>query len=395
MTLAALCLAGAACSTPAPSAPTAPTAAAGGTPYNVALLSELTGPASAAIGVPVASGVQAYVKEANAAGGVNGHPIKLTQYDGQSDVTAASAAVRQVIADKPDIIVGYLQSAELAAVLPQLDQAGIPTVLGNAGATSNIGPKPKPWLFETNPGPITQSPGVVAKVKQVLGDSIGRKNVTLEFVDTPSTAVLADLTTKELKAAGAGDVSSKKSAATQVDFSTDANNIVASKPDAVVAYLVGNANVQFAKALATAGYSGPIIAWVGGNAPSVISGIASPNYFGMSIAPQSAGDVITASANKYGATPPSAGQDFSLGWASGAALAAGLKGCKSSGCVNTDIQQALESSSIAAPGVLYGPIQFSPSDHEGKRTFGYVTFDKATQKVVDTNDKFVVDPDYT
>src|SRR6202034_1508818 len=105
---------------------------------------------------------------------------------------------------------------------------------------------------------------------------------------------------------------------------------------------------------------------------AVISSVASPNYYGARYT-QLSTPVITAAAKAAG-IKLSAGDDLTQGWVGAAVVATGLGGCKSS-CSESVIQHTLETTPVKAPGVMFGTMTFSATNHLGNEQYGYYNYD--------------------
>jgi ABC-type branched-subunit amino acid transport system substrate-binding protein len=100
--------------TPAPSEarPTTPT----GTPITIGYLADTNG-SSATIAAGMHLGTDLAVQQINAAGGINGHPLKVKYVDPQSDPsTAVQMAQTLVNQDQIDVLMGGVLSSECLAV---------------------------------------------------------------------------------------------------------------------------------------------------------------------------------------------------------------------------------------------------------------------------------------
>jgi branched-chain amino acid transport system substrate-binding protein len=92
-------------------------------------------------------GVEMAVKDINAAGGIDGKPVVLKEYDDQIDAQKTVAAARLAIADKVDAVIGMPSTIESNAATPMLQRAGI--VILNAGVSTPIASQ------EQNADPLT------------------------------------------------------------------------------------------------------------------------------------------------------------------------------------------------------------------------------------------------
>jgi branched-chain amino acid transport system substrate-binding protein len=107
----------------------------------------ITGPASF-LGDPEAKTLKLYVDKINEAGGVIGRPLEAIIYDDGADATKARTNVKRLIEeDNVDIILGLSTTGTTMAVVPIVEQAGVPTI-SLAGAVVIIEPVKK-WVFKT------------------------------------------------------------------------------------------------------------------------------------------------------------------------------------------------------------------------------------------------------
>jgi len=107
----------------------------------------MTGPASF-LGDPEAKTLELYVAKINEAGGVLGRQLEAIVYDDAADANTARTNVKRLIEeDQVDIILGLSTTGTTMAVVPLVEQAGMPTI-SLAGAVVIIEPV-KEWVFKT------------------------------------------------------------------------------------------------------------------------------------------------------------------------------------------------------------------------------------------------------
>lgn len=112
----------------------------------------ITGPASF-LGEPEKKTLEMYVKDLNAAGGINGDKITIVIYDDGGDASKARTfATRLVEEDQVDAVLGGSATAPSLAMAPVFDEAGVPFI-ALAGASAIVVPVRK-WVFKT---PHTES----------------------------------------------------------------------------------------------------------------------------------------------------------------------------------------------------------------------------------------------
>lgn len=123
------------------------TSALAADPIKIGSFLAVTGPASF-LGDPELKTLQMYVDEINAKGGVIGRQLELVHYDSGANPQKAVGFVKRLIQrDEVDVIVGGSASGETMAVIPEVEQAGVPFI-SLAGAIAIVEPVKK-WVFKT------------------------------------------------------------------------------------------------------------------------------------------------------------------------------------------------------------------------------------------------------
>jgi branched-chain amino acid transport system substrate-binding protein len=116
-------------------------------PIRIGSFLSVTGPA-AFLGDPEQKTLELYVERLNAAGGVLGRKLQLVAYDSGGNAEKARTFVKRLIEeDRVDAIVGGSTTGETMAVIPLVEQAGVPFI-SLAGAVVIVEPVKK-WVFKT------------------------------------------------------------------------------------------------------------------------------------------------------------------------------------------------------------------------------------------------------
>jgi branched-chain amino acid transport system substrate-binding protein len=116
-------------------------------PIRIGTFLAVTGPA-AFLGDPEQKTLELYVEKLNAAGGVLGRQLQLVAYDSAGDAEKARTFAKRLIEqDKVDLMVGGSTTGETMAVVPLIEQAGMPFI-SLAGAVVIVEPVKK-WVFKT------------------------------------------------------------------------------------------------------------------------------------------------------------------------------------------------------------------------------------------------------
>ena len=116
-------------------------------PIRVGAFLSVTGPA-AFLGDPELKTLELYVERLNAEGGVLGRKLQLVAYDDAGDAEKARTFAKRLPEQaKVDLIVGGSTTGTTMAVVPMVEQAGVPFI-SLAGAVVIVEPAKK-WVFKT------------------------------------------------------------------------------------------------------------------------------------------------------------------------------------------------------------------------------------------------------
>jgi len=116
-------------------------------PIRIGAFLSVTGPA-AFLGDPEQKTLEMVIERLNASGGVLGRKLELVSYDDSGDAEKARTFAKRLIEqDKVDVIVGGSTTGATMAVVPLVEQAGMPFI-SLAGAVVIIEPVKK-WVFKT------------------------------------------------------------------------------------------------------------------------------------------------------------------------------------------------------------------------------------------------------
>jgi branched-chain amino acid transport system substrate-binding protein len=227
-------------------------------PYVLGLVADLTGPVSF-IGIPQRDGIQVMVDRINAAGGINGHPLKLIIEDGGTDVAKNLAAATKLIqSDKIDVLIGPTFAAEIAAFQALAEKAGIVNVFpGPPDAT--IRELKQEWTFS-----IVQGEDPLATVEMSIAKHNGYKAIV--GIGENSTLFQKTLDVFATQAQAAGITFTRMTdtfSNIDTDFSSQAQKVKAEaekiKADAILITTDGGAAAVLIRALNKLGVNLPVI----------------------------------------------------------------------------------------------------------------------------------------
>jgi branched-chain amino acid transport system substrate-binding protein len=195
-------------STPAGTSTPAGSSAPSGTPIKIGVICSCTGP----FGVTIESAAklaQAWAKDKNASGGVEGHPVDLTVEDDASNPGTSVTKAKEMIKSKPAFI---LDLTNFDAAWSQLaDAAKIPVVAGNLNST----------LYFSNPNwyPSGQTNDVTVQAVVAMAKQAGVKKMGLLYcAEAPVCAEIVKVAKGVAEKQGIQLVYSSSVAATAPNF---------------------------------------------------------------------------------------------------------------------------------------------------------------------------------
>lgn len=197
----------------------------------VGFITTVTGK-SADEGALAIKAIQLGVDEINAKGGIGGKTkIQLFTEDSQSTDPGAVNAFRKAIdQDNVDVLIGPVKSTQVLAMIDQIQQAAIPTIVGGTNVT--LTQKGNKWLFRMRPNDGVAAP---AMVKYITEDLKLNKIAILHDSDAFGSGG-AELVTQAAKDKGATIVRNEKYTGGDKDFTAQLTNIKNANADVLIIY---------------------------------------------------------------------------------------------------------------------------------------------------------------
>ena len=183
------------------------------------------------LGPPEFAGVDAAVKDINAAGGVLGKPVKQAKADsGDGTPDIAGSSVSKLLAAKADVIIGAAASGVSLSVINQITDAGVVEFSPANTSPAFDDPKTDPHnlYFRTSPSDVLQG-AVLANT--ILGD--GHNNVAILARQDSYGELLAAQVEKGIKAGGGTVTTKVLYSADATNFTAEVNKVAATHPDAI------------------------------------------------------------------------------------------------------------------------------------------------------------------
>ncbi len=131
--------------------------------FKIGAIFASTGPASM-LGLPEKNTADMLIAEVNAAGGINGKPVKLIFYDTGGDATKTVTATKKLIElDGVDVIIGPTTSGNSMAIIDIVEKAKVPLI--SCAASVKIVVPVKPYVFKTPQTDVMAVEKIYTKLK--------------------------------------------------------------------------------------------------------------------------------------------------------------------------------------------------------------------------------------
>jgi len=196
--------------------------------YKIGGLFAITGPASP-LGTPERDTALLMEKQINAAGGINGHPVKIIIYDTKSTETDTVLAAKNLISQGVVAIVGPSQTGESLAILDTASRAGVPVVSCAAGVKI-VQPVNK-WVFKTAQSDVHAVARLVDYMKKKGINKIAVLSVSNAFGDSGKQQLKIQCSAAKIKIVAEETFGDK-----DTDMTSQITRIRGKNPQAVVCW---------------------------------------------------------------------------------------------------------------------------------------------------------------
>jgi branched-chain amino acid transport system substrate-binding protein len=217
----------------------------------IGTIQDLSGPI-VSIGKPLLNGMNMRVAQINAAGGVNGRQIKLLVEDsGYDPKRAVLAAQKLVTSDRVFAMVNVLGTAVTLATAPVIVDKGILDLFPVSAHRGNWEPFHKLKFAILTPFEVGIKAGLNEMIKRK-----GYKRVAILYQDDELGQDILKATEEVLKEHNMALVEKASFKRGATDFASQAQRLVAAKPDTIVMATATRESIGGATAARLLGYSG-------------------------------------------------------------------------------------------------------------------------------------------
>jgi branched-chain amino acid transport system substrate-binding protein len=276
----ALVVAATACGSSSTSGPSGPAATAKGSgkTFTIPLLATLTGSFAPLLN-PQKDSIRLGIRDVNAAGGVNGHPLATDQTDDGGSPQGAIQAIRKLLPGAL-FVLSATPTNSAQASFPVANQSQT-VIYGSAITTASVVTGNQPYAFTGWPD---TAKGAQALVKAFMAAHAGVKTVSM-ILDTADSAAKSQgaLVQSALQAAGATVADPIAVQTAQLDFSAAVAKARDQHPDALLIATEANSAAAILKQEKTIGWTvpnvGPRSSWNPDIVPKVAGQAALIDYW--------------------------------------------------------------------------------------------------------------------
>jgi branched-chain amino acid transport system substrate-binding protein len=241
-----------------------------------------SGPAATS-GLSLKCTVEAYLKDASKGDGVNGYKFKVISRDHQYDPSRAAAIAREFVGD--DVFLMLTDgTATMNAALPAIKPKNIPIFATADGAVFT--PPDYGSMFGINPDYGREAAGGA----RFILDELKEKDAAIAYLNSEAGEPAAKAFPAYIKANGGKVVASEAIAATNTDYTAQAQKLKQSGAPVVYSFLLDTGLAALQKASDAIGYSPTWVSWFPAYTPSYLDlagGLAEGTYISQFATPLS------------------------------------------------------------------------------------------------------------
>ena len=331
--------------------------------YVVGVTGALTGPPSSTY-APAVEAMRIYIDRVNAAGGINGHKIKLVIEDDGAQPSKAAANTKKLITqDNVILMVNASLSSTYAPVIAETKQAGVPLLFASGVCPQSVYPPAEPLQFCTT-GYASHFDSQ-ATLDFVKATAKGPIKIGFSAMAIPLSRGEMDYAMELSKKEGMTPVDEEVIPPPTADYTPFATKLKDADPNWVYSWAPWVTQVRTLEALRKLGWQDDYIAWGHLEAEAELARLKDSRFYivnsnSLFQEGQPIHREIEAAAKKAGLKYQA--QTMTEGWIGGMAIEAALKAA--GGSVDAaKLRAAMETLQIDTKGLRGGPIVWTKDNH--------------------------------
>jgi len=342
------------------------------------------------------NGLNAAFNAANAAGGVNGHQIKLVSLDNNDDPATAASQVTQLVKSNNVLAVtGLVGSPACSPAIKLSASFKVPVICGVAD-TSALKPV-HPYLYTKYGSEVTEAKAMVSVVTDTLKQP--KPKLGFVFIDFPSAREWANTVKAAATQAGIESVAFDGITASTVDLSTEAARLQSAGATVVLTQIIAPQVISLSNAFKSQGTNTPIISEATTADYPTLKSLANPNIYQLLLTPlvdpADTRPAVVAYVKALAASGISGyeginGAELVISYAQGQQLIQAMSKCGDT-CTGESLNAALEQVAVDLPGISQN-YSYSTDRHYPQTFFTVARYDTAKAAVVNSPTQYAGNP---
>lgn len=245
--------------------------------YVVGMTAGLTGPTASTF-APVAEAMRIYFDRVNAAGGINGKPVKFIILDDQAEPQKAAANVKQLLTwNNAILLIDSSLSSTFAPVIGEARRADVPLLFIGSVCPKEVYPPADRGQYCTTA--FASNFDSRATLTFIKGTSQDPAQIGFAGATIPVSRAEIDFAEKLATDMGMTAVDKELVPPTTADFTPFATKLVAAKPTWVYAWAAWVIQVQLFQAMRRLGWDGNFIGWAHQEAEDELKRLKDPHLY--------------------------------------------------------------------------------------------------------------------
>ena len=355
--------------------------------YVIGVTGALTGPV-ASTQAPAMEAMRIYMERVNAAGGINGKPVRIILQDDAAEPSKAAANAKKLITqDQVVLLINASLSSTYAPTVAEAKRAGVPLLFASGVCPKDVYPPVDPQQFCTTAYASNyDSRAALAFVKETAKEPV---RIGFAAMAIPLSRGEMDFAESHVASLGMTAVDKEVIPPPTPDYTPFATKLKDANANWVFSWAPWVTQVRTLEALRRLGWSGQYIAWSHLEAEGELARLKDGDFYVIGANSLFQEDLpihreITEAAKKANAAYP--GNQMAEGWLAGMVIEAALK---SAGwpADAAKVRGALENVKVDTKGLRGGPIEWTKDNHFRTRQYYRVyRWDTAKSAIVVAKD---------
>jgi branched-chain amino acid transport system substrate-binding protein len=337
--------------------------------YVIGLTGALTGPVASTQAPPIEA-IRIYMERVNAAGGINGKPVRLVLQDDAAEPSKAAANAKKLITqDNVVLMINSSLSSTYAPTVAEARRAGVPLLFAAGVCPKEVYPTADSLQFCTTAYASNyDSRAALAFIKETSKEPV---KIGFAAMAIPLSRGEMDFAESQAPALGMTAVDKEVIPPPTPDYTPFATKLKDAGANWVFSWAPWVTQVRTLEALRRLGWQGSYIAWSHLEAEAELARLKDPAFYviGANSLFQEALPIhqeITDAAKKANSSYP--GSQMTEGWLAGMVIEAALKqaGWPADAA---KVRAALETVKIDTKGLRGGPIEWTKENHFRTRQY--------------------------